>query len=136
MNFNSLFFHFSDLRNLLKCKDSMFPCYFLLNIRVTWLNMVYAPPLITMGLLNLKICQNFVVTKIFLTFFRGITTRGKGAGELQPGGSFQVAVVQTFCRKTIDIHIYLKLDLVSTFWQDIWILMSVTKEGYILKLQL
>ena len=115
MNFSSLFFHFSDLRNLLKCKDSMFPCYFLLNIRVTWLNMVYAPPLITMGLLNLKICQNVVVTKIFLTFFRGITTRGKGAGELQPGGSFQVDVVQTFCRKTIDIHIYLKLDLVSTF---------------------
>ena len=83
MNFSSLFFHFSDLRNLLKCKDSMFPCYFLLNIRVTWLNMVNAPPLITMGLLNLKICQNFVVTKTFLTFFRGITTRGKGAGELQ-----------------------------------------------------
>ena len=83
MNFSFLFFHFSDLRNLLKCKDSMFPCYFLLNIRVTWLNMVNAPPLITMGLLNLKICQNFVVTKTFLTFFRGITTRGKGAGELQ-----------------------------------------------------
>ena len=39
--------------------DSIFPCYTLLRMRVTWLNMVFAPPPITMGWLNLKICQTF-----------------------------------------------------------------------------
>ena len=28
------FFHFSDLKNLVKCKDSMFPYYSLLNMKV------------------------------------------------------------------------------------------------------
>ena len=39
--------------------DSMSPCYSLLNMKVIWLNMVSAPPTITMGWLNLKICQTF-----------------------------------------------------------------------------
>ena len=38
---NNLFFHFSDLQNLVKCTDSMFPCYSLLNMKVIY--MVSAP---------------------------------------------------------------------------------------------
>ena len=30
----NIFFHFSDLRNIVKCMDSMFPCYSLLNMKV------------------------------------------------------------------------------------------------------
>ena len=29
-----LIFHFSDLRNLVKCMGSMFPCYSVLNMKV------------------------------------------------------------------------------------------------------
>ena len=36
-------FSFSDLRNLVKCMDSMFPCYSLLNMVVIWLYMVFLP---------------------------------------------------------------------------------------------
>ena len=32
-----LFYHFSDLRNLVKCMDRMFPCYSLLNMTLIWL---------------------------------------------------------------------------------------------------
>ena len=32
-----LFFHFSDLRNLVKCTYSMLSCYSLLNMKVIWL---------------------------------------------------------------------------------------------------
>ena len=42
--------------------------------------MVSAPPPITMGVggecLNMKICQNFVVTKFFLTFVAAKTSMG------------------------------------------------------------
>ena len=65
-NFNSLFFHFSDLQNLFNCMDSMFPCYSLLIMEVIWLNMVSIPPSITIGWLTSKTCQNFVATKFFL----------------------------------------------------------------------
>ena len=67
-----LTFSFSNLRNLLKCIGSMFPCYSLLNMKVIWLHMVSAIPPITMVRLNLKICRNFVVAKFFLTFVAGI----------------------------------------------------------------
>ena len=43
-----IFFHFSDLRNLVKFMDSMIPCYSLLNMKVIWLYMVSAPPPIAM----------------------------------------------------------------------------------------
>ena len=39
--------------------------------------MVSAPPPITMGWLNLRICQNFVVINFFLTFAAGPTTMGE-----------------------------------------------------------
>ena len=65
-NFNSLFFHFSDLQNLFNCMDSMFPCYSLLIMEVIWLNMVSVPPSITIGWFNFKTCQNFVATEFFL----------------------------------------------------------------------
>ena len=42
-NFNFVFSHFSDLQNLFKCMDNMFPCYSLLNIKVIWLYMVFPP---------------------------------------------------------------------------------------------
>ena len=38
----SYFFHFSDLRNLVKCVDSMVPCYSLLNMNAIWLYMVHS----------------------------------------------------------------------------------------------
>ena len=38
-----LIFSFSDSRNLVKCLDSMFPCYSLLNMVVIWLYMVFLP---------------------------------------------------------------------------------------------
>ena len=41
---NFLFFHFSDLRKLVKCIDSMFPCYSLLNMKLFWLYMGSALP--------------------------------------------------------------------------------------------
>ena len=44
-----IFFHFCDLRNLVKCMDSMLPCCCLLNMRVIWLYKVSAPPPITLG---------------------------------------------------------------------------------------
>ena len=66
-NFNFLFFHFSDLRNIVKCMDSMFPCYSLLNMKAVWLYMVSALPPITMG----QLFQSFVATKFFLTFMAG-----------------------------------------------------------------
>ena len=53
----------------------MFPCYFLINMRIIWLYMVSAPPPIPMGRgkgagarwwLNMKICQNLWWQKIFL----------------------------------------------------------------------
>ena len=53
-NFHFLFFFFFFsffwyLRNLVKCMDSMVPCYSLLNMKVIWLYRVSAPPPITMG---------------------------------------------------------------------------------------
>ena len=45
--------------------DSTFPCYSLLNTKIIWLNMFSAPLTIKMGWLNLKICQNFLVTIFF-----------------------------------------------------------------------
>ena len=51
--------------------DSMVPCYSLLNMKVIWLYMVFAPPPITMGWFNLKICQNFVMTKFFFHLWQG-----------------------------------------------------------------
>ena len=47
-------------------QNSMFPCYFLLNMKVFWLYMVSAPPLIAMGWLIWKFAkilwwQNFLV---------------------------------------------------------------------------
>ena len=56
---NFVFFYFSDLRNVVKCMDSMFPWSFLLNTKVVWLYMVFKPPLHYNGELNLKICLNF-----------------------------------------------------------------------------
>ena len=56
--------------------DSMFPCYSLLNIQVIWWNMVSTSPPITMGWLNLKICQNFAVANFFDTFVGGWTSVG------------------------------------------------------------
>ena len=53
-NFHFLFFFFFFfsffwyLRNLVKCMDSMVPCYSLLNMKVIWLYMVSAPLRITM----------------------------------------------------------------------------------------
>ena len=44
-----IYFHFSDLQNLVKCMDSMVPFYCLLNMKLIWLYMVSAPPPITMG---------------------------------------------------------------------------------------
>ena len=44
----------------------MFPCYSLLNIQVIWWNMVSTSPPITMGSLNLKICQNFAVANFLI----------------------------------------------------------------------
>ena len=49
---------------------SMFLCYSLLNMKITWLNIVSAPAPITIGWLNLKICQNFVVPNFFLHFWQ------------------------------------------------------------------
>ena len=49
---NKLFlfcFHFCDFWNLVKCMDSMVPCYSLLNMKVIWLYMVSALPPITVG---------------------------------------------------------------------------------------
>ena len=66
-----LFFHFSDLRSLVKRMYSMFPCYSLLDMIVIWLNMVSCLPSITVGWLNLKICQNLLVTKSILRFVAG-----------------------------------------------------------------
>ena len=44
-----IFFHFSDLRNLVKCMvPCMVPCYSLLSMKVIWLHMISAPPPITM----------------------------------------------------------------------------------------
>ena len=63
-----LIFHFSDLQNLAKFMDSMFPYYSLRHMELIWLYMVSAPPPITMGWLNLNNCWNFGVTKFFLTF--------------------------------------------------------------------
>ena len=37
-----IFFHFSGLRNLVKCMDSMDPCYSLPNMKVIWLYLVSA----------------------------------------------------------------------------------------------
>ena len=43
------FFSFYHLQNLVKCMDSMVPCYSLLNMKVTWLYMVSPLPSITIG---------------------------------------------------------------------------------------
>ena len=45
-------------------------------MKVIWLHMVSGFPSITMGWRNLKICQNFVVTKFFPTFVAGKTSMG------------------------------------------------------------
>ena len=37
LKINFYIFYFSDLRNLVKCMDSMFQCYSLLNMKVIWL---------------------------------------------------------------------------------------------------
>ena len=66
-----LFFHFSDSRSLVKCIYSMFPCYSLLDMIVIWLHMVSCLPPLTVECLNLKICQNLLVTKFFLRFVAG-----------------------------------------------------------------
>ena len=77
-----IFFHFSDLWNLVQCMDSMVSCYSLLNMKVIWFYLVSAPPPSTMGggggwgggvgrWLNMKIYQYFVVTNFFLTFMEG-----------------------------------------------------------------
>ena len=61
-NFNFVFSHFSDLQNLFKCMDNMFPCYSLLNIKVIWLYMVFPPPPIAMRIwkfVNILRWQNF-----------------------------------------------------------------------------
>ena len=43
----------------------MFACYFLRNMKIIWLYIVSAPLLVTMGWLNLNVCQNFMVIKLF-----------------------------------------------------------------------
>ena len=59
-----IFFHFSDLWNLVKWMDSVVQCYSI-NMKVIWLYMVSAPLPLQWGgwrgWLNMKICQNFVV---------------------------------------------------------------------------
>ena len=55
----------------------MFPYYSLLSMKVIWLNMVTAPPAITMGRLNLQMFQNSVVTKSFLQNLYEISSKLK-----------------------------------------------------------
>ena len=51
--------------------DNMFPSYSLLNMKVICMYMAFPAPDISVGWLNLKICQNVLITKFFLTFVAG-----------------------------------------------------------------
>ena len=44
-----IFFHFSDLRNIVKCMDSMAPSYSLLSLKVIWLCLASAPSVLGEG---------------------------------------------------------------------------------------
>ena len=46
----------------------MFPSYSLLNMKVICMYMAFPAPDISVGWLILKICQNVLITKFFLTF--------------------------------------------------------------------
>ena len=62
-----IFFHFFDLRNLVKRMYSMVPCCPLLNMKIIWLYMVSAPsPILMGGEGDMKICQNFVLKNFCL----------------------------------------------------------------------